>query len=115
MITRDRDAKRYPVNVPRASVPGYVRVIYALCFLAVLRPDYVVGRENRPGRLEPVYKGAEGEQRGGGRAQARENAHAAVEAAPVEARRRLRLDESRWQRVHTGRALPSISLLLQAW
>ena len=87
MITRDRDAKRYPVNVPRASVPGYVRVIYALCFLAVLRPDYVVGRFSRPGRLEPVYKGAEGEQRGGGRAQARENAHAAVEAIGAWARR----------------------------
>ena len=95
MITRDRDAKRYPVNMPSAGVPGYVRVIYELCYLAVLRPDDVVGRDNRPEHLEPVYKGAEGERRGGGRAKAREKAHAAVETAAVEARRRVRLNESR--------------------
>jgi hypothetical protein len=49
MITRDRDLKRYPVHVPRTSVPGYVRVICALCYLAVLRPNNVMGRDTRPG------------------------------------------------------------------
>jgi hypothetical protein len=49
------DAQRRPVHVPGASMPGDVGVVHALCYLAVRRPDDVVGRDTRSGRLEPVY------------------------------------------------------------
>ena len=60
------DAQRRPVHVPGASMPGDVGVVHALCYLAVLRPDDVMGRDTRPGCLEPDYKVAEGDRRGEG-------------------------------------------------